>query len=90
MYHRLGSTFTSKFDLADAYMCIWFQLNDIPSVAYLVPKDTDSETQLVGFHLSIPMGCVESTSFFCATTETIKDMANNTMHRLWKTPVHML
>ena len=54
-------------------MRIWVRLEDIPSVAFLVPKATPDEEQLVGFHLSIPMGYVESAAFFCATTETVKD-----------------
>ena len=56
--HKLGLTFLSKFDLADAYMHIRFLLNDIPSVAVLFPKDTDSETKLVGFCLLIPIDYV--------------------------------
>ena len=72
---KLGPTFLNKVDLADAYMCIWVRLDDIPSVAFLVPKATPDEKQLVGFHLSIPMGYVEPAAFFCATTETIKDRA---------------
>ena len=49
-------------------MLIWFQLNYIPSVECIIPKDTDSESKLVGFHLSIPMGYMESVPFFCAAT----------------------
>ena len=55
---ELGPTFINKVDLADAYMRIWVRLEDIPSVAFLVPKATLEEDQLVGFHLSIPMGYV--------------------------------
>ena len=53
---KLGLTFLNKVDLADAYMRIWVRLEDIPSVAFLSPKATPDEDQLVGFHLSIPMG----------------------------------
>ena len=48
---KLGPTFLNKLDLADAYMCIWVRLEDIPSVAFLVPKATPDEDQIVGFHL---------------------------------------
>ena len=34
-------------------------LKKLPSVAFLVPKSTPEEDQLVVFHLSIPMGYVE-------------------------------
>ena len=37
---KLGPTFLNKVDLADAYMCIWVRLEDISSVAFLVPKAT--------------------------------------------------
>ena len=37
---KLGPTFLKKVDLADAYMRIWVRLEDIPSVAFLMPKST--------------------------------------------------
>ena len=37
---KLGLTFLNKVDLADACMSIWVHLEDIPSVAFLVPKST--------------------------------------------------
>ena len=40
---KLGPTFINKVDLADAYMRIWVRLEDIPSVAILVPKSTPYE-----------------------------------------------
>ena len=52
---KLGPKFFNKIDLAHAYMRIWVRLEDIPSVAFLVPKATPDEEQIVGFHLSIPM-----------------------------------
>ena len=55
---KLGPTFLNKVDLSDACMRIWLRLEDIPSVAFLVTKATPEEDQLVGFHLSIPMGYV--------------------------------
>ena len=69
---------------------IWVQLEDIPSVAFLVPEATPDEEQLVGFHLSIPMGYVESAAFFCATTETVKDQALDTLSMRHTAPPHHL
>ena len=66
------------------------RLEDIPSVAFLVPKATAEEDQLVGFHLSIPMGYVESAAFFCATTETAKDRALDTLSMRHTAPPHHL
>ena len=83
----LGPTLIRKVNLADAYMLIWGRLEDITSVAFLTPKETDSKQQLVVFHLLIPMGYVGSAPFFCATTETIKDRKNSTMHVYGEFPV---
>ena len=40
---KLGPTLLNKVYLADAYMCIWLRLEDIPSVAFLVPKATPDD-----------------------------------------------
>ena len=87
---KLGPTFLNKVDLSDAYMRIWVQLEDIPSVAFLVPKATPDEDQLVGFHLSIPMGYVKPAAFFCATTETVKDGVLDTLSMRHTAPPHHL
>ena len=57
-------------------------------MALLVSKATPDEEQLVGFHLSIPMGKVESAAFFCATTNTVKDRALDTLSMCHTTPPH--
>ena len=87
---KLGPTFLSKADLADAYMLIWVRLEEIPSVAFLVLKTTLDEEQLVGCHLLIPMGYVKSAAFFCATTETVKDQTLDTLPTLHTAPPHHL
>ena len=87
---KIGPTFLNKVDLADAYMRIWVRLEDIPSVAFLVPKATPHEEQLVGFHLLIPMGYVESAAFFCVATKTVKDRALDTLSRRHTAPPHHL
>ena len=71
-------------------MRIWVRLEDIPSLAFLVPKSIPEEDQLVGFHLSIPMGCVESAAFFCATTDTVKDCTFDTLYTRHNAPPHHL
>ena len=48
---KLGPASLNKVDIEDAYMRIWVRLEDIPLVAFLVPKATPNEEQLVGFHL---------------------------------------
>ena len=87
---KLGPTFLKKVDLSDAYMRIWVRLEDIPSVAFLVPKATPEEDQLVGFHLSITMGYVESAAFFYNTIETVKDCILDSLSTRHNTPPHHL
>ena len=88
---EVGPTFLNKVDLSDACMRIWVQLEDIPLVAFLVPKATaEEEDQLVGFHLSIPMGYVESAAFFCTTTKTVKYRALDTLYTRHTEPPHHL
>ena len=69
-------------------MRIWVFLEDIISLVFLVPKATPEEEQLVGFHLSIPMRYVESSAFFCATTETVKDRTIDTLSLRHNGPAH--
>ena len=76
---KLGPTFLNNVDLSYAYTRIWIHLEDIPSVAFPVTKSTPEEYQLVGSHLSIPMGCVQSAAFFYATNETVKDRTLDTL-----------
>ena len=71
-------------------MRIWFLLNDIPSVAFPVSKETGSDPQLVGFYLLIPMGYMESAPFFFDVMDTIKDTSNNTIHKRVMSLVHLL
>ena len=41
---RLGPVYISKVDLADAYMKLCVRMEDAPSVAFLIPKKTPSDT----------------------------------------------
>ena len=61
---RLGLVYLRKVDLADAYMRLWVKMEDVPSVAFLIPKKNPSDTQLVEFHISLPMGYVYNTLYF--------------------------
>ena len=69
-------------------MRIWVRFEDIPSVAFLVPKATQDKYQQVGFHISIPMGYMESAAFFCATTKTVNDQALDTLSTRNTAPPH--
>ena len=59
-------------------------------MALLEPKATPDEEQLVRFHISIPMGYVESTAPFCATTKTVKERELDTLYMRHTAPSHHL
>ena len=73
---RLGPVYLSKVDLADTYMRLWVRMEDVPSVAFLILKKTPRNTQLVGFHLFLLMGYIDSAPYFFMATETVADLAN--------------
>ena len=37
---RLGPFYLRNIDLADSYMRLWVRMEDVPSVAFLIPKKT--------------------------------------------------
>ena len=55
-----------------------------------MPKATPEEYQPLGFHLSIPMGYVESAAFFCAATYIVKDRTLDTLYTCHTAPLHHL
>ena len=61
---RLGLVYLGKVDLADSYMRLWVCLEDTPSVELLIPRKKPTNDQLVGLHLSLPMGYLDSAPFF--------------------------
>ena len=67
----------SKTDLTDAYMRVWVKIDDVPKLAFAIPLTPGDQEQLIGFHLSLPMGYIESTPFFCAVSKTVADFANH-------------
>ena len=73
---RLGPVYLSKVGLDDAYMRLWARMEDTLSVTFLTPKKPPSNQQLVGFHLSLPMGYVDSAPYFYMATEMVADLAN--------------
>ena len=87
---RLGQVYLGNVDLADAYMRLWVHLEDTPPVAFLIPRKNPTDYQLVGFHLSLPMGYMDSAPFFRMSAETISYMANAYMDDHHRTPPHPL
>ena len=50
----LGPVYIIKLDLSDAYMRLWVRMEDILSIAFLIPKKNLSNPYLVGFRLPPP------------------------------------
>ena len=86
----LGPVYLSKVGLADAYMRLWVRMDEVPSVALLIPKKNPRKTQLVGFHLSLPMGSVDSDPYFCMATETVPNLENKAILQREKARKHLL
>ena len=46
---RLGPIKLSKVYLADVYRRLWERMEDVPSIAFLIPNKNPSDPQMVGF-----------------------------------------
>ena len=87
---RLGPVYLSKVHLSYAYMRMWARIQDVPSFAFLIPKKTPRDTQLVGFHLSFTIGYIDSVLYFCMETETVADLANKAISQRVQVSKHQL
>jgi hypothetical protein len=85
-----GPVRMAKVDLSDAYRRIWLRLADLPKLAFVVPPHPSDPEPLIGFHLSLPMGFVESTPYFCSSTETAADLVNHSWGIADQAPAHPL
>ena len=75
---RHGPVHMLKLDISDGFYRVWLSVADIPALAVAMPPGPDGE-RLVAFPLVLPMGWVQSPPYFCSVTETIADMANDTL-----------
>ncbi|KAL7552808.1 hypothetical protein ACHAWF_016067 [Thalassiosira exigua] len=76
---RHGPVHTMKVDISNGFDRVWLSSADVPTLGMALPT-TAGEEQLMAFPLVLPMGWVESPPHFCAVTENVADMANNTLH----------
>ena len=51
-------------------------MEDVPSITFLIPKKTPSDTHLVGFHLYLHMGYLDSDPYFFMARETVANLEN--------------
>ena len=59
--------------------------DDIPKLGVVFPAMADSD-QLIAFPLVLPMGWKESPPYFCATTETAVNLANQAIPMSYPRP----
>lgn len=76
---HFGPVFMSKIDLSDGFYRLWLRPEDTMRLAVLFPS-REGEPPLIGIPLTNPMGWVSSPPNFCACTETIADLANDSLN----------
>jgi hypothetical protein len=83
-----GPVYLIKIDLSDGFYRIQVKPEDVPQLGVILPREPDAPP-LIAFPLALPMGWTESPPYFCAATETVKDLANAYFKR-WDPPTHPL
>jgi hypothetical protein len=66
---RLGPVYLSEIYVADAFYCIWIRAEDVPKLGVQLPAE-NTEEQIVGFPLVLPMGWKQSPPILTVATET--------------------
>ena len=75
----LGPVYLRKVDLSNDHMRLWMRMEDVLSVAFLILKNNTRDKHLVVFHLSLPMGYIDSAPYFCMETEILAELSNETI-----------
>ena len=60
-------------------MTLWARMEDVLFVTFLIPKKNPSKPQMVGFHLFLPMGYVDSAPYFSMLIETVAELTNKSI-----------
>ncbi len=66
--------FMAKWDIKDGFWCLNCQVGEEYNFAYVLPQAEGAPTTLV-IPTSLQMGWIESPGFFCAASETSRDVA---------------
>ena len=69
-------------------MHIWSRSKGILVVGFLVPREDMDKEKLIIFHLSLPLGYIESDPFFCVAT--VKYHENKSIGERVNTPPYPL
>ena len=56
--------------------------------AYFVSAAADDDCVIIGIHLVLPMGWVDSPKYLCAISETLTDVANALVHTSRPVPAY--
>jgi len=81
-----GPVLALKCDLADGFYRIPLATSVIPHLGVVMPY-SPGEEPLIAFPLALPMGWTHSPPFFSAYTETIADVANDSLSHDSTSPV---
>ena len=71
-------------------MRLWVRMEDVLSTALLIHKKTPSDTQLMGFHVSLHMGYVDSVPYFFMAMETVANLENKAISQQEQAREHPL
>ena len=75
-----GPVFLSKWDISDAFHRCPIRAEDVGAFSYVVPPIPSDTHPLLCIDLVLPMGWVNSPDLFCASSETVTDLANKAFH----------
>ena len=70
----------AKYDLSDGFYRMFLDPSNALKLSVLMPQYA-GEPQLVAILLSTTMGWVSSPPTFCATSETVADLANTALYK---------
>ena len=65
-------------------MRVWIHPEDLLQIDFPLPLYLSDRNTLVGFHLSISMGYMDSAQYFCCISKTVADLAN----MIWEAPTN--
>ena len=74
----LGYVYILKDDVSDGFYRIWLCPEDAPKLGLIFPSGKEEEP-MVAIPLTLPMGWKNSPPLFCTATETVADLANESL-----------
>ena len=74
----LGPVYILKLDVSDGFYRIGIRLDDAPKLGLIFPSG-DDEDPMVAISLTLPMGWENPPPLLCSATETVADLANESL-----------